>query len=81
MTEQGYRATSLDQVIAESSSSKGAFFHHFSSKSDLALQLTERYVASDLANLDAGLTAVAEIDDRPHASSCSCTSSKMGQTT
>ena len=63
MTEQGYRATSLDQVIAESSSSKGAFFHHFSSKSDLALQLTERYVASDLANLDAGLTAVAEIDD------------------
>ena len=63
MTEQGYRATSLDQVIGESSSSKGAFFHHFSSKSDLALQLTERYVASDLANLDAGLAAVADIED------------------
>ena len=55
MTEQGYNATSLDQVIAESSSSKGAFFHHFSSKADLALQLIERYVAADLANLDAGL--------------------------
>ena len=39
MTDQGYNATSLDQVIAESSSSKGAFFHHFSSKADLALQL------------------------------------------
>lgn len=63
MTEQGYRATSLDQVIAESSTSKGAFFHHFGSKSDLALQLTRRYVASDLANLDAGLAAVAGIDD------------------
>ena len=63
MTEQGYRATSLDQVIAESSSSKGAFFHHFGSKSDLALQLTERYVAGDLANLDAGLAAVADIED------------------
>ena len=63
MTEQGYRATSLDQVIGASSSSKGAFFHHFSSKSDLALQLTERYVASDLANLDAGLAAVADIQD------------------
>ena len=50
MTLQGYTATSLDQVIAESSSSKGAFFHRFSSKSDLALQLIERYVASDLAH-------------------------------
>ena len=42
MIEQGYNATSLDQVIAESSSSKGAFFHHFGSKADLALQLTQR---------------------------------------
>jgi TetR/AcrR family transcriptional repressor of nem operon len=63
MTEQGYKATSLDQVIAESSSSKGAFFHHFTSKFDLALQLTERYVARDLAHLDAGLAAVADIED------------------
>lgn len=63
MTDQGYNATSLDQVIAESSSSKGAFFHHFRSKADLALQLVERYVASDLGHLDAGLAAVADIDD------------------
>lgn len=63
MIEHGYNATSLDQVIAESSSSKGAFFHHFSSKSDLRLQLVERYVAKDLAHLDAGLAAVADIDD------------------
>src|SRR5688572_12444414 len=41
MTDQGYNATSLDQVVAESSSSKGAFFHHFRSKADLALQLVE----------------------------------------
>ncbi|WP_161962242.1 TetR/AcrR family transcriptional regulator [Nocardioides speluncae] len=63
MTEQGYQATSLDEVIAESASSKGAFFHHFSSKHDLALKLTERYAARDLEHLDAGLAAVAEIDD------------------
>jgi TetR/AcrR family transcriptional repressor of nem operon len=63
MTDQGYNATSLDQVIAESSSSKGAFFHHFSSKADLAVQLVERYVASDLAQLDAGLVATAGIRD------------------
>jgi TetR/AcrR family transcriptional repressor of nem operon len=63
MTEQGYNATSLDQVIAESSSSKGAFFHHFASKADLAVRLTERYVAADLAHLDAGLEAAAHVDD------------------
>ena len=62
MIEQGYNATSLDQVLAESSSSKGAFFHHFSSKSDLAHQLTERYVETDLAHLSAGLEAVREIE-------------------
>jgi TetR/AcrR family transcriptional repressor of nem operon len=63
MTDQGYNATSLDQVIAESSSSKGAFFHHFSSKADLAVQLVERYVASDLGHLNAGLAATAGIED------------------
>ncbi len=63
MIEQGYNATSLDQVIAESASSKGAFFHHFGSKLDLALELTERYVARDLAHLDAGLAATADVAD------------------
>jgi TetR/AcrR family transcriptional repressor of nem operon len=63
MIEQGYSATSVDQIIAESASSKGAFFHHFQSKSDLALQLTDRYVTGDLANLDAALAATAHIDD------------------
>ena len=63
MVEHGYKATTLDQVIAEAASSKGAFFHHFSSKSDLASQLIDRYAASDLAHLDAGLAAVADIDD------------------
>jgi len=63
MTDQGYNATPLDQVITESSSSKGAFFHHFHSKADLAVRLVERYVDADLGQLDAGLAAVAEVDD------------------
>jgi TetR/AcrR family transcriptional repressor of nem operon len=63
ITDQGYAATSLDQVIAEAATSKGAFFHHFSSKADLAHQLVERYAAADLAHLDAGLAAVADIED------------------
>ena len=63
MIDQGYNATSLDQVIADSASSKGAFFHHFSSKADLAHQLIERYVASDLGHLKAGVDATAGIED------------------
>lgn len=63
MTDQGYNATSVDQVIAESSSSKGGFFNHFASKSDLARQITERYVESDLAHLSAGLAAIANVAD------------------
>jgi TetR/AcrR family transcriptional repressor of nem operon len=63
MIDQGYNATSLDQVIAEASTSKGAFFHHFDSKADLVRQLVERYAAADHAHLDAGLAAVAEIVD------------------
>jgi TetR/AcrR family transcriptional regulator, transcriptional repressor for nem operon len=63
MTDQGYSATSVDQVIAEAGSSKGAFFHHFASKSDLAVQVVERYVAADRSHLDAGLAATAHITD------------------
>jgi TetR/AcrR family transcriptional repressor of nem operon len=63
ITDQGYNATSVDQVIADSSTSKGAFFHHFSSKADLAVHLVARYVASDLAHLEAGLAAIGDIDD------------------
>jgi len=62
----GYAATSLDQVIAASQSSKGAFFHHFASKRALADALIDRYVAADIAMLEAGLAeAMASSDDPP----------------
>jgi TetR/AcrR family transcriptional repressor of nem operon len=63
MVDQGYNATSLDQVLAESSSSKGAFFHHFRSKADLANHLVARYVDDDLGQLQAGLDSVAHLED------------------
>lgn len=55
--DHGYAATSVDDVIAASASSKGAFFHHFASKQALADALVERYVAADLEMLDSGLAA------------------------
>jgi TetR/AcrR family transcriptional repressor of nem operon len=63
MTDNGYSGTSVDEVIAESSTSKGAFFHHFRSKTELATELVGRYVAADLAHLRAGLEATAGIED------------------
>jgi TetR/AcrR family transcriptional repressor of nem operon len=61
--ENGYAATSVDQVIAASGSSKGAFFHHFDSKRDLARALVGRYVDADLAQLSRGLEATDRITD------------------
>lgn len=55
--ENGFAATSLDQVITASHSSKGAFFHHFDGKQSLADALVERYAAGDLAHLERALAA------------------------
>jgi TetR/AcrR family transcriptional repressor of nem operon len=52
---QGFAATSVDQILAESRSSKGAFFHHFESKAALGRSLLARFVDADLALLNAGL--------------------------
>lgn len=63
MIENGFTATSVDQVIAESATSKGSFFHHFDSKHALARALVERYVAADIAQLDQGIAQVEGIAD------------------
>ena len=61
--ENGFAATSVDQVLRSAGTSKGAFFHHFDSKRDLARSLTERYVAADVAELQAALDATASVPD------------------
>ena len=61
--ENGYAATSVDQVLSRSGSSKGAFFHHFSSKQQLARALVDRYVEGDLAQLEGSLEATAHLTD------------------
>lgn len=59
VVDQGFSATSVEQVIAASSTSKGSFFHHFASKQALAQALVERDAAADLALLDEALAAAA----------------------
>ena len=39
--KQGYAATTVDQICAEAGVTKGAFFHHFASKEDLAVAAAE----------------------------------------
>ncbi len=59
----GFAATSVDQIIDASGTSKGAFFHHFESKRALSRALVERYVEMDLTMLRAGLDSVAHVTD------------------
>lgn len=63
--ENGFAATSLDDVIAASGTSKGSFFHHFASKHDLARSLVRRYAAADVAHLHAALATVRARTDDP----------------
>jgi TetR/AcrR family transcriptional regulator, transcriptional repressor for nem operon len=63
--ENGFAGTSVDEVIAESGTSKGAFFHHFASKVDLARALVARYAAADVAHLHQALEAVAALAGDP----------------
>jgi len=49
--DHGYGATTVDAVVARAGITKGAFFHHFASKAQLAKALVERYAALDREHL------------------------------
>ena len=63
--EQGLAATSVDAILAETDTSKGAFFHHFPSKNHLARALVERYAASDVAFLECFMARAETASDDP----------------
>ncbi|MFW6078430.1 MAG: TetR family transcriptional regulator [Gemmatimonadota bacterium] len=45
--DHGFAGTAVDAVVERAGVTKGAFFHHFSSKSELAHALVERYSELD----------------------------------
>jgi TetR/AcrR family transcriptional repressor of nem operon len=59
LLERGFAGMSLDDILAATGLTKGAFFYHFKSKADLAHALVERYARNDFA-LFAGLSARAD---------------------
>lgn len=63
--EKGFGGTSVDEVIALAQTTKGGFFHHFTSKRELARALVERYVAVDMQLLDDLLERAERESDDP----------------
>lgn len=63
--DHGFSATSVEAVITESRTSKGAFFHHFGSKLDLAEAMVGRYVDADLRHLERALDTARTAGEDP----------------
>ncbi|ASW53358.1 TetR/AcrR family transcriptional regulator [Plantactinospora sp. KBS50] len=61
--EYGFGSTTVDGVVAASGTSKGAFFHHFAGKQELARALVARIAAADHRLLAAALAEVAPLGD------------------
>ena len=49
--EQGFDATSVNQVVARAGVAKGALYHHFDSKDDLLYEVYRELVDRQLAGL------------------------------
>jgi AcrR family transcriptional regulator len=58
---RGYERTTVNDVIAETKLSKGAFYHHFRSKEDLLEAIAARFASESRAVIDA-LLADARLD-------------------
>jgi TetR/AcrR family transcriptional repressor of nem operon len=65
INDRGFAATSIDQVLEGVGVTKGAFFHHFRSKADLAHALIERFAARDRKILHGNLQRAEKLSDDP----------------
>ena len=63
--DRGLAATSVDDILAATGTSKGSFFHHFPTKNVLARALVERYAANDVAFLEEFMARAEMTSDDP----------------
>lgn len=61
----GFAATSLEQILGRAGVTKGAFFHHFSSKEELARALVDRYLAAEQEVLESTLRRAERLSSDP----------------
>jgi TetR/AcrR family transcriptional repressor of nem operon len=63
--ERGYAGVSVDQLIQSLGLTKGAFFHHFKSKRDLARQLIQRFSDEGIELFRKNMRRAANLSDDP----------------
>lgn len=63
--ESGYAGTSLDTVISRVGMTKGAFFHHFKSKRELARALLARFAEADHQHMQEVLARAEKLSRDP----------------
>lgn len=61
----GYSGMSLDQLIGQLGMTKGAFFHHFRNKNDLARTLIQRYSEQGVTLFNSVLARAKSYSDDP----------------
>jgi TetR/AcrR family transcriptional repressor of nem operon len=62
---KGYAGTTLDDVLQATHLTKGAFFHHFTGKGDLARAVVERYAETDFALFKSWSERADRLSDDP----------------
>jgi TetR/AcrR family transcriptional regulator, transcriptional repressor for nem operon len=63
--EHGFSGATVDAVISAAGVSKGAFFHHFASKTELGLELVRRHAETDLRHLEENYRKASGLSDNP----------------
>ncbi len=63
--EHGLSGTSIDMIITQAGVTKGAFFHHFKSKGELAEALIDKTADADRAMINSCITRAEKLSSDP----------------
>ena len=63
--KKGYSGMSIDDLLTATGLTKGAFFHHFKNKAELAQAVLERYAANDMALFEEFSERADRLSDDP----------------
>lgn len=63
--DHGFGGSTVDSIIDLAGVSKGAFFHHFSSKADFGKELVQRYADEDAEHLEQTLLKAEKLSNDP----------------
>lgn len=63
--DHGFGSTTVEAVVGRAGITKGAFFHHFRSKSDLARTLIDRFAAMDREHMERHLARAEKLAHDP----------------